>query len=223
MIAMKPNATLPLSRRKLGLTAGIVFAAALTAGALVASHAAAQATIGGPAPAFTAVDSNGKTHRLADFRGKTVVLEWTNHQCPFVVKHYETGNMQRLQREATRDGVVWLSIISSAPGQQGHVSAADANRLTRERNAAPTAKLLDPTGAVGRAYGARTTPHMYVINAQGQLVYAGAIDNNPGRGADTVSGATNYVSQALAEVKAGKPVSRPVTQAYGCSVKYATS
>lgn len=212
-----------LSRRQISLGAGIAFATALTVAALAASQAHAQARIGAPAPAFTATDTSGKTHHLSDFRGKTVVLEWTNHRCPFVVKHYKTGNMQTLQRAAARDGVVWLTIVSSAPGQQGHVSAAEANGLTASRNAAPAAKILDPSGAIGRAYGARTTPHMYIINPQGALVYAGAIDNNPGRGAATVAGATNYVRQALAELKAGKPVSQPVTQAYGCSVKYATS
>lgn len=212
-----------LSRRQLGLGVGIAFATALTVAALAAGQAHAQARIGAPAPAFTATDTTGKAHSLADFRGRTVVLEWTNHQCPFVVKHYETGNMQNLQRAAARDGVVWLTIVSSAPGKPGHVSAAEANGLTASRNAAPAAKILDPSGTIGRAYGARTTPHMYIINPQGNLVYAGAIDNNPRRGGATVAGATNYVTQALGELKAGKPVSQPVTQAYGCPVKYAAS
>ncbi len=190
-------------------------------GALMTATAYAKPEVGKPAPAFTAVDSNGKTHTLGDFRGKTVVLEWTNHDCPYVKKHY-TGNMQQLQKDATGDGVVWLSVISSAPGEQGHVSGEKANQLTKERGAAPTAVLFDETGVVGRAYDARTTPHMYIINGEGTLVYMGGIDDKPTADKADIAGATNYVKLALANMKAGKPVEPAVTRAYGCSVKYST-
>ncbi|MCU0839780.1 MAG: redoxin domain-containing protein [Rhodospirillales bacterium] len=156
---------------------------------------------------------------MSDYRGRIVVLEWTNHDCPFVVNHYRSGNMQALQREATANGVVWLSIISSAPGEQGHVSPAEAERLTRERGAQPTAVILDPTGAIGRIYGARTTPHMYIIAADGQLAYAGAIDDRPGTSGDPKA-ARNYVREALTALAAGQPVAAAATAPYGCSVKY---
>jgi peroxiredoxin len=176
--------------------------------------------IGQPAPDFTAVDSHGVSHALGDYRGKIVVLEWTNHQCPFVGKHYGTGNMQALQQEATAAGVTWLSVISSAPGKQGYVSAAEANALTEQRKAAPTAVLLDPQGVLGRLYDARTTPHMYIIDAAGTLVYMGGIDDKPSTQYADVKTATNYVRVALDEIHHGKPVSKPVTRPYGCSVKY---
>ncbi|NJK34794.1 MAG: thioredoxin family protein [Oscillatoriales cyanobacterium SM2_2_1] len=177
--------------------------------------------VGAPAPNFTAVDSNGKKHNLSDFKGKTVVLEWTNHDCPFVKKHYSTNNMQQLQQTATKQGVVWLSIISSAPAQQGFVDNSKANELTKSRNARPTAVLLDPNGTIGRLYGARTTPHMYVIAPNGTLAYMGAIDDKPTTNPADVAGARNFVSEALSAVKAGKPVATSATQPYGCSVKYA--
>ena len=176
--------------------------------------------IGQPAPDFTAIDSHGVSHALGDYRGKIVILEWTNHQCPFVGKHYGTGNMQVLQQEATGAGVTWLSVISSAPGDQGYVSDAEANALTAQRKAAPTAVLLDPQGVVGRLYDARTTPHMYIIDATGTLVYMGGIDDKPSTRHADVKTATNYVRVALDEIRNGKPVSRPVTRPYGCSVKY---
>ncbi len=176
--------------------------------------------VGEPAPNFTGVDSNGKTHRLSDFKGKTVVLEWTNHECPFVRKHYESNNMQKLQKTATSDGVVWLSVVSSAPGQQGNVNGQKANELTKTRKAAPTAVLLDPQGTIGRTYNARTTPHMFVIAPDGKLAYAGAIDSQPSRDKAELSKAQNYVTAALKAVKSGQPVSKPMTQPYGCSVKY---
>src|SRR5262249_26228958 len=147
--------------------------------ALLSSAALAEPTIGQPAPAFTAVDSNGKSHSLSEFKGRTVVLEWTNDGCPYVGKHYNSGNMQKLQQEATGAGVVWLSVISSAPGKQGYVTGAEANTLTTSRNAHPTAVLLDPTGAIGRDYEAQTTPHMFVIDKTGVLRYMGAIDDKP--------------------------------------------
>jgi peroxiredoxin len=186
----------------------------------LAQASATTARVGQAAPNFTGVDSNGKTHRLSDFKGKTVVLEWTNHECPFVRKHYESGNMQKLQKAATSDGVVWLSVNSSAPGQQGNVDGQRANQLTKSRNAAPTAVLLDPQGTIGRAYSARTTPHMFVIAPDGKLAYAGAIDSIPSSNKTDISKAENYVTAALNAVKKGQPISRPATQPYGCSVKY---
>lgn len=176
--------------------------------------------VGAAAPAFTATDSNGKTHNLGDFKGKTVVLEWTNDQCPFVRKHYGSNNMQKLQQEATDKGVVWLSVISSAPGQQGHINGPQANELTKSRNASPTAVLLDPDGEIGRLFAARTTPHMFVIDAQGVLQYAGAIDDKPTSNPADVATANNYVRSALDSVLAGQPVQVATSQPYGCSVKY---
>lgn len=183
--------------------------------------AAAMAKVGQPAPAFQLADSTGRTRSLADYKGKTVVLEWTNHECPFVRKHYGSGNMQAQQRDATAGGVVWLTVNSSAPGSQGHVDGAAAEAIRGKARAAQTAYLLDPKGSVGRAYGARTTPHMYVIDPQGVLRYAGAIDSIPTADVDDIAKATKYVPQALAELAAGKPVSVAVTRPYGCSVKYA--
>ena len=159
---------------------------------------------------------------LADFKGKTVVLEWTNHECPYVGKHYRGNNMQTLQKKWTGQGVAWLSMISSAPGQEGHVSPQQANKLTADRGAAPTAVLFDPTGKVGRAYGARTTPHMYVINAEAALVYMGGIDDQPTARLDDLKRARNFVDQALSEISQGKPVSHTSSRAYGCSIKYAS-
>lgn len=181
---------------------------------------AAAPTVGQPAPDFTATNSNGKTVKLSDQRGSIVVLEWTNHECPFVVKHYSTGNMQALQKEATANKVVWWSVISSAPGNEGHVSPAQANELTQSRNAAPSAVLLDEDGKIGHLYGARTTPHMYVIDPAGKLVYMGGIDDKPSTDKADVKGANNYVKAALAAVAAGKPVDPGSTRPYGCSVKY---
>lgn len=178
--------------------------------------------VGSAAPQFTGKDSNGKTHSVSDFKGKTVVLEWTNNQCPFVRKHYDSGNMQRLQQEARSKGVVWLSVVSSAPNQQGYVTGQQANQLTRSRNANPTAVLLDPDGNIGRLYSARTTPHMYVIDAKGTLRYAGAIDSNPSARTEDVKTANNYVSAALNSVLSGQAVKTATTQPYGCSVKYAS-
>ncbi|MBU6156247.1 MAG: redoxin domain-containing protein [Alphaproteobacteria bacterium] len=193
---------------------------ALAAFLATTAIAIAAPEIGKPAPAFTAVDSNGKSHALADFKGKTVILEWTNDGCPYVKKHYNAGNMQKIQKDLTADGAVWLSVISSAPGKQGHVDGKGANDLTKSRNAAPTAVLLDPKGTIGRAYEAQTTPHMYVIDGKGVLRYMGAIDDKPSTDAATIAGARNYVREAVAAVKAGKPVEVAATDPYGCSVKY---
>jgi peroxiredoxin len=176
--------------------------------------------VGAPAPQFTATDSNGKSHKLSDFKGKIVVLEWTNHQCPFVVKHYETGNMQTLQKEAVGKGVIWLSVVSSASGQQGFVNGQQANQLTRSRTASPTAVLLDPNGNLGRLYGARTTPHMFIIDSQGILRYVGAIDDKPTANKADAKTANNYVRPAINSLMSGQPVKSATTQPYGCSVKY---
>jgi peroxiredoxin len=194
--------------------------ATFAAFATCAMPAMAAVQIGSPAPAFTAVDSNGKSHNLKDFAGKTVVLEWTNHECPFVVKHYAPGNMQKTQRGAAAKGAVWLSVISSAPGKQGHVDGATANKLTTERKAAPAAVLLDPKGDVGRLYGAKTTPHIFVINAKGKLAYAGAIDNKADNDQASIPGATNYAMAAVDALAAGKPVAVASSTPYGCAVKY---
>lgn len=199
----------------------LVAAAGIAALAVAAAPGAALAVkVGEPAPAFTATDSNGKQVALSQFKGKYVVLEWHNQSCPFVVKHYGSGNLQRLQKEWTAKQVVWLALISSAPGKQGFVDGKGANQDMQEHSAAPTATLLDPKGEVGRLYGAKTTPHMFVINPQGQLIYNGAIDDKPSPDPADIPGAKNYVAQALSEAMAGKPVSQPTTPPYGCSVKY---
>jgi peroxiredoxin len=187
---------------------------------LVFGVAVAAPKVGEPAPDFSVVDTAGDTWTLAGLAGKKVILEWTNHDCPFVIKHYASGNMQALQEEATAAGYVWLSVISSASGKQGHVSPAKADDLTDSRGAAPTAVLLDTSGAMGRAYDAKTTPHMYVIDDAGILVYMGGIDDRPTANQADIEGASNFVRLAMADLAAGKPVGTPVTRPYGCSVKY---
>lgn len=181
----------------------------------------AAPTIGQPAPNFTLKDTSGQEHSLSDFKGKVVVLEWINHGCPFVVKHYATNNMQKHQADATEKGVIWLSICSSAPGTQGHMSAEDAAAKSKEVGSKATAYLLDEDGKVGKLYQAKRTPEMFVIDKEGTLVYMGAIDDNSSSDKATVEGAKNYVAAAVEEVIAGKPVSKAQTTAYGCSVKYA--
>ncbi|MCS6884006.1 MAG: thioredoxin family protein [Acidobacteriota bacterium] len=181
---------------------------------------ASGVAVGKPAPAFSLKDADGKTHSLADFKGKYVVLEWVNYECPFVKKHYDTANMQKLQKEFTAKGVVWLSINSSAPGKQGHFPPERINALMKEKGAAPTAYLIDSDGTVGKLYGAKTTPHMYIIDPQGNLIYMGAIDDKPSTEKADVETARNYVRAALEEALSGKPVSVVTTQPYGCSVKY---
>jgi len=180
----------------------------------------AAAKVGDPAPDFTATASSGKTVRLADYRGKFVVLEWHNNGCPYVGKHYNSGNMQRLQKQWTSQGVVWFTILSSAPGKQGFVTASEENDYLAKEQAAPTAALLDPTGEIGHLYDAKTSPQMVVINPQGVVIYSGAIDDKPTTDLQDVQGATNYVSLALEQAMAGKPVQTPATRPYGCSVKY---
>jgi len=196
-------------------------ALALALAAATGAPALADAVVGQPAPTFTLPDSNGKTHALAEYAGKVVVIEWWNHECPFVGKHYGSGNMQKLQREWTAKGVVWLTVSSSGPGKQGHVDGPKAAALMKEKSGGPTAVLLDPEGKVGRAYGAKTTPHMFVIDAKGRLVYAGGIDDKPSTDRADVATAKNYVAAALGEILAGRPVSTPTSPPYGCGVKYA--
>jgi alkyl hydroperoxide reductase subunit AhpC len=181
----------------------------------------AAAKVGDAAPEFTATASNGKTVRLADYRGKYVVLEWHNNGCPYVGKHYNSGNMQRLQKQWTSQGVVWFTVLSSAPGKQGYVTASEENEYLTKEHAAPTAALLDPTGEIGHRYDAKTSPQMVVINPQGVVIYSGAIDDKPSTDLQDVQGATNYVSLALEQAMAGKPVQTPATRPYGCAVKYA--
>ena len=186
-----------------------------------AAFAQGAAKVGAPAPAFQAVDVEGKTRNLSEFAGKTVILEWTNHDCPYVRKHYNSATMQTLQKDMAKEGIAWLSVISSPAGDQGHVDAARARELTKSRDAAPAAILLDPKSQLARAYGAQTTPHMYIIDPKGRLAYAGAIDDKPSASASSLTGAKSYVRQAVAEMNAGKPISEPATKAYGCAVKYA--
>jgi len=199
---------------KLSLTAAAILALS------IAAPASAKIATGSNVSDMTVTDSNGQVHNLSDFAGQKVVLEWTNHGCPYVVKHYDTGNMQKTQKLATADDAVWLSIISSAPGKQGYVSSEQANALTTSRNAAPTAVVLDPAGSAGRQFSAKTTPHMFIIDEDQTLVYQGAIDDNRSARKSTVKGAQNYVLAALDDLKAGTDVAISDTAPYGCSIKY---
>ena len=180
----------------------------------------AKPIVGKAAPQFTLTDTSGKTWKLSDLKGKVVVLEWFNHGCPFVKKHYESGNMQKLHKEYTGKGVTWLAINSSAKGKQGNASAAEHEKAFKDKGAAPTAVLVDEEGTVGRAYGAKTTPNMYVIDKKGILVYAGAIDDKNGTEQSEIETAKNYVKSALDEILNGKTVTIAETKPYGCSVKY---
>ena len=184
----------------------------------VAAGAAPQ--IGQPAPDFTAVDSKGNQVRLSEYRGKTVVLEWTNADCPYTRKHYSSGNMQSVQDLAQKNGIVWLTVISSAPGKQGYVNGPQADVLTESRHAVPTAVLLDPSGAIGRLYGAKTTPHMFVIDKNGALQYMGGIDSIATTDVGDIARAEPYLKEAMLAVAGGNPAPHPVTKPYGCSVKY---
>jgi peroxiredoxin len=188
---------------------------------LLLISSAYAAKVGESAPDFQATASNGQVYKLSQYRGQFVVLEWHNNGCPYTRKHYESGNMQRLQRDWTRKGVVWFTVISSAPGHQGYVTAQQENDYLKQTKASPSAALLDPQGDVGRLYSAKTTPHMFVINPQGVLVYDGAIDSQATTDQADISTAKNYVSQALEEAMGNKSVSIPTTRPYGCSVKYA--
>ncbi|MCR9078465.1 MAG: redoxin domain-containing protein [Hyphomonadaceae bacterium] len=211
------------TRRNLGLAAGMATAVALTAGAMIAFSANATPITGEAAPGFTnAVTATGDTISLSDFAGQTVVMEWTNHDCPFVKKHYAepVTNMQTLQSEATAGGTVWIQVISSAPGKQGYLEAEAALAKNTERGAAPTYTILDPSGDIGRAYDAKTTPHMYVIEGDGELAYEGAIDSIRSARVSDIGKATNYVTAALTAVTAGATPDVTSSKPYGCSVKY---
>ncbi|MEK9967618.1 MAG: thioredoxin family protein [Ferrovibrio sp.] len=208
-----------ISRRVL-LAAAAVGAAGLLAVPQLGFASGIQ--VGQPAPAFSVKDTNGKTVSLADLKGKTVVLEWSNHECPFVRKHYSGNNMQSLQKKWTAQNVVWLTVVSSPQGEQGYVDAAQANKLTVERGAAPSAVLLDPKSQIARAYGAQVTPHMYVIDKTGKLAYAGGIDDKPSTRIDDIASSKNFVDAALTELAQGKVVSTSTSRPYGCTVKYAS-
>ena len=192
-----------------------------TIAAMAAIPASADQVTGQPAGNFRLVDANGRAVTLSQFRGKPVVLEWNNPGCPYVQKHYDSGNMQATQAKARSMGAVWLTINSGAPGKQGHMSGAEAKAFVEREKAQPTAYLLDPQGGVGKGYGAKTTPHMYLIDALGKLVYQGGIDDKPTADKADIPGARNHLLVALTEVKAGKKVSVPEARPYGCSVKYA--
>jgi peroxiredoxin len=194
---------------------------AMAAAALLAAlPAVAQVKVGAPAPAFTATDSRGQTETLAQYHGKYVVLEWHNQGCPYTKKHYVSGNMQALQKEWTAKGVVWFTVISSAPGHQGYVTSPEENAYLSQVHAAPTAVLMDADAKLARLYYAKTTPQMIVIDPAGNVIYDGAIDNRPTDDPEDVHGADNYVTDALTAAMAGKPVATPFTRPYGCSVKY---
>jgi peroxiredoxin len=196
---------------------------ALAATAVLAAPAIAAVQVGQPAPNFRVNDANGKVVQLSDFKGKTVVLEWNNPGCPFVKKHYDSGNMQKAQAAAAAQGVVWLTINSGAPGKQGHMEWQAARDFVAKSGVKSTHYLLDPKGVVGKGYGATTTPHMYIVNPQGNVVYAGGIDDKPTANAADIPGARNHVLAALTELKAGKAVSVASSRPYGCSVKYTDS
>ena len=190
--------------------------------ALANGTAAAAASVGQPAPAFTAVDTAGKPVSLADFKGRHVVLEWVNPGCPYVVKHYGSANMQVTQKDAVSKGVVWLAVNSTSPDHGDYKAPAAMAQWMQQHKAAATATLIDADGKVGRAYGARTTPHLYIVDPAGVLVYAGGIDDKPTANPADIPGATNHVKLALAQTLAGKPVTQAATRPYGCSVKYAS-
>jgi peroxiredoxin len=187
---------------------------------LTLTTSALAARVGDPAPDFTAVDSNGKSQRLSDYKGKYVVLEWHNQGCPYTKKHYDSHNMQRLQKEWTAKGVVWFTVISSAPGLQGFVTPSQENDYVKQMGAVPTAVLMDPNGTLGHLYAAKTTPHMYIIDPSGTLIYNGAIDDHPTSDQSDIATSKNYVSTALGEAMSGKAVTDAATRPYGCSVKY---
>jgi len=199
----------------------LILLAGLSLAALLAAPSLWAVRVGEPAPDFTATDSAGKVQKLSGYKGKFVVLEWHNRECPYTHKHYISGNMQKLQREWTAKGVVWFTVISSAPGKQGYMTAAEENAYVEKMKAAPTAVLLDPTGNLGHLYEAKATPQMFVINPQGILIYDGAIDSKPTAEVEDIASARNYVNLALEESMAGHEVKVPVTRPYGCSVKYA--
>lgn len=187
---------------------------------MASTSAFAAPVVGETAPMWSATDTNGVEHTLTDFQGKTVVMEWNNPECPYVVKHYDSGNMQATQAAAVEDDVVWVTINSAATGKQGHMTAEEANETMTEVGYNGTAYIIDETGEIGNMYAAKTTPHMFVINPEGTLVYDGAIDSDPSFKQDGIEGATNYITAALSSIKAGEPIETASTQPYGCSVKY---
>lgn len=198
-----------------------LFAALTILAALYTFPVLAAPEVGKPAPDFTATDVNGKSVSLSGLKGKPVVLEWTNDQCPYVQKHYSSGNMQKTQNDAIGKGAEWIVINSSAPGRQGHVTPEKAKEIATAAKSTPSALILDEDGKIGKLYDAKTTPHMFVIDKKGVLAYAGAIDDNPSPKPEDAATAKNYVTTALDELAAGAAVSTPTTQAYGCGVKYA--
>jgi hypothetical protein len=205
--------------RKLTMTALLAITLLVT-GFLAQGLSNPGAVVGQPSPAFTLTDTNGKTHSLADYRGRYVVLEWLNFDCPFVRKHYRSGNMARLQEQATRDGVIWLSIVSSAEGAQGYFAPAEMNARKAQEGGKQHAILIDEPGTVGRSYGAMVTPHMYVIAPDGRLLYNGAIDDKPTPRMEDVEGARNYVMEALQAARAGREIEVKTSRPYGCAVRY---
>ena len=205
-----------------GILTALSLVSTLLLTGLACSKVEAGIKVGQSSPTFSLKDTNGKVHNLSDYKGKYVVLEWLNHGCPFVKNQYDLGNMQSLQKEMTGKDVIWLSVNSSAPGKQGHFKAPKANQLTADKGAAPTAVLLDWDGVVGRKYRARTTPHMFIINPKGLLVYNAAIDNNssPWKSKADIKKAKNYVRLAMSQAMGGNTRTNPSTKPYGCSVKY---
>jgi hypothetical protein len=211
----------PQDKGAVGIIAAAVIVALLAGMAgIIESAASAAPQIGQAAPDFTATDSKGGSVRLSDYRGKTVVLEWTNAECPYTRKHYDSGNMQSVQGLAQKNGIVWLTVISSAPGKQGYVNGPAADELTQSRKAIPTAVLLDPTGTIGRLYAAKTTPHMYVVDKNGSLQYMGGMDSLATVDQADIARAEPYLKEAMLAVAQGNPAPRAVTKPYGCSVKY---
>jgi peroxiredoxin len=219
MSADSENTRAAALRSGLGLLGlALIALTAVMVGTLSSATAAPQ--IGQPAPDFTAVDSKGNPQQLSQYRGKTVVLEWTNADCPYTRKHYTSGNMQSAQKLAHKDGIVWLTIVSSAPGKQGYVNGPAADQLTQSRGASPTAVLLDPTGTVARLYDAKTTPHMFVIDKNGAVQYMGGIDSLATTDPKDIARAEPYLKEAMLAVAEGKPAPNAVTKPYGCSIKY---
>ncbi len=193
---------------------------AFSLGLLASANAGAEPVVGQPAPTFTGTAVEGGSLNLADLRGKTVILEWTNHECPFVQKHYESGNIPKLQKQAASQGIVWLQVISSGAGKQGFVDAVTAKKLNQERGATPANTILDPSGAIGKLYAATNTPQLFIIDPKGVLLYKGGIDSIASADKDDIASAENYVDSALKELAAGKPISKAATKPYGCTVKY---
>lgn len=198
-----------------------IFLLSMASMALIMPAMAGAAEVGAAAPEIDAVDINGQPFKLSEHKGKTVVLEWTNSECPFVMKHYDSGNMQKVQKDALdMTNVEWITINSSASGKQGHFDAAQAREWLQKKEAAPTAYITDEKGIIGQAYGAQTTPHMFIIDKEGKLAYAGAIDDNPSPKPEVIAASKNYVLAALKNLEAGQAVETATSQPYGCSVKY---